>query len=467
MKKIAVFLVTLCVSFSIDAETFHISPANPVLEGNKMTIQLKGLPANASVKIVAERAQKSWGSDKSLLYRSEAVFVADAMGEIDLSTTPAMARSGTYKGADIRGLFWSMMPTKTEAVRDANKDVKTGVVNLVASVEDKTVATAKFEFIQYAPQLTIEKLDKFPGAILASLPNDAKTTATTKRPAVIVLGGSEGGNEMVNDATKRIASQGFAAMSLPYYSPKSWPTMKQEVPELPMNFVDIDISRINEARNYLRSRADIDGERIAIYGVSKGAEYVLLAAVTYPWVKSVVAVVPTDVVWEGWGEGVAPNTRASFALNGKPFAFTPYQDFGQEFMGFQTGEEVRIRRPQDKGRAANPERAAAARIPIERYQGALMLIGGQEDQVWNSGMMAHNLAERRAEASKTNKAKGETVSLIYTDAGHYLSGNGYGPTTQYNAGPSKSGGTPEGNAKAQADAWPKTIQFLKRSLAVK
>ncbi len=459
MKKFLAFLFMLCISCATNAQTFHISPANPVLQGEKMTIQLKGLEANASVKIVAERAQKSWGSDKSLMYRSEAVFVANALGEIDLAVTPAMARSGTYKGADIRGLFWSMMPTKTEAAKDA----KTGTVNLVASVADKTVTTATIEFIQYAPQLTLEKLDKFPGAIFANVPNEPKT----KRPAVIVLGGSEGGNESVNDATKRIASQGIAAMSLPYYSPKSWPTMKQEVPELPLNFVDIDIKRINDARNYLRTRSDVDGERIAIYGVSKGAEYVLLAATNFAWVKSVVAVVPTDVVWEGWGEGITPNTRSSFALNGKPFAFTPYQDFGQEFMGFQTGDEVRIRRPQDKGRAANPARAAAARIPIERYQGALMVIGGQEDQVWNSGMMSHNLAERRVEAVKSAKTKGETLSLIYTDAGHYLTGNGYSPTTQYNAGPNKSGGTPEGNARAQADAWEKTIQFLKRTLDVK
>ena len=90
-----------------------------------------------------------------------------------------------------------------------------------------------------------------------------------------------------------------------------------------------------------------------------------------------------------------------------------------------------------------------------------MLIAGQEDQVWNSAMMAHNIAERRAEA------KLGTVSLIYTDAGHYLGGSGYNPTTQYNVGPSKGGGTPEGNARAQADAWPKTIAFLKRTLSVK
>jgi dienelactone hydrolase len=130
-------------------------------------------------------------------------------------------------------------------------------------------------------------------------------------------------------------------------------------------------------------------------------------------------------------------------------------------MGFQTGDDVRIRRPQDKGRAANAAAAVAARIPAERIKAPVMVIAGQEDQVWNSAMMAHNIAERRAEA------KLETVSLIYTDAGHYLSGSGYNPTTQYNASPMKSGGTPEGNARAQADAWPKTIAFLKRTLGVK
>jgi dienelactone hydrolase len=249
-------------------------------------------------------------------------------------------------------------------------------------------------------------------------------------------------------------------MSLPYYSPAQWPTMKQEVPALPKNFVDIPIERVDAARDYLRNRAEVDGERIGIYGVSKGAEFVLLAATTFPWVKSAVAVVPSDVVWEGWGEGVEANKRSSFSLRGKPFPFTPYQDFEQEFMGYQTGDDVRIRRPQDKGRAANPAAAATARIPVERYKGPLMVVAGQEDQVWNSAMMAHNIAERRAEA------KLETLSLIYTDAGHYLSGNGWSPTSEYDAGPRKAGGTPAGNAAAQADAWVKTIAFLRRTLGM-
>lgn len=75
-------------------------------------------------------------------------------------------------------------------------------------------------------------------------------------------------------------------------------------------------------------------------------------------------------------------------------------------------------------------------------------------------MMAQNIAERRAAAGL------ETVALIFPDAGHALGGTGWMPTTQYNAGLSKFGGTPQANAQAQARAFPETIAFLKRTLGV-
>jgi dienelactone hydrolase len=76
-------------------------------------------------------------------------------------------------------------------------------------------------------------------------------------------------------------------------------------------------------------------------------------------------------------------------------------------------------------------------------------------------MMAQNIAERRAEA------KLETLALIYPKAGHYLSGNGYNPTTQYNAELMKAGGTPQADAQAQGEAWPQMIAFLKKHLGTK
>ena len=446
------------MSHAAAAQQFNLSPVNPVLLGQPVAISLANLPMNQDVKIVAERVITEWKSDKHVLYRSDATFAVGADGTLDLAQ--AIPKSGSYKRVDSRGLFWSMKPEAGEAKPD--RKLLEARLQARSLTDDKLIAETVITFLNARADIKTEPVAKFPGALFA-IQNDA-ADVKKKRPAVILLGGSEGGS-MVTKEAAHLASYGFAVLALPYYSPPEWPSQKAELPTLPAAFADIPIDRLNEARAWLQSReninADIDAKKIAIHGTSKGAEFALLAGVYLPWVTSVVAVVPSDVVWEGWGPNIEPGKRSSFAINGKPLPFVPYEDFGKEFMGFQTGEDIRIRRPQDKGRAAHPAAAVAARIPVERIKAPVLVVAGQDDQVWNSAMMAHNIAERRAEA------KLETVSLIYTDAGHYLSGTGYNPTTQYDVGLMKAGGTPEGNAHAQADAWPKTIAFLKRTLGVK
>ncbi len=450
------------------AQAFQFSPSNKVLSGDPVSVVIAGLPADADVTITAERAVSEWGMPDNQFkrYRAEAMLRSDAKGVIELATAKP-GKGSSYKNADDRGLFWSMVPTKDTVPADW----KPAEVRFTAKVGDKEVATGMVELMRALPEVKIEKVEKFEGAVFAILPANANNVnsankANEKRPVIILLGGSEGGSNITRGAAG-LASHGFAVLALPYYSPPQWPSQKAELPGLPPSFVDIPVERLNAARDWLKTRADVDSSRIAIHGTSKGAEFALLAATYLEWPTAIVAVVPSDVVWEGWGQGVEPGKRASFALNGKPFPFVPYKEFGEEFMGYQTGADIRIRRPQDKGRAANPAAAVAARIPIERYKGAVAIVAGQEDQVWNSAMMAHNIAERRAEARIKNPKAGETLSLIYTDAGHYLSGNGFGPTTQYDVGQNKAGGTPEGNARAQADQWGKVIDFLKRNLGVK
>jgi pimeloyl-ACP methyl ester carboxylesterase len=95
----------------------------------------------------------------------------------------------------------------------------------------------------------------------------------------------------------------------------------------------------------------VDASRIGVVGTSQGAEFALLAAVRYPWIKALLAVVPSDIVWEGWGPGAQSGERASFSWQGQGINFLPYKDFEKELAGFATGAEVKIRRPQDAGRA--------------------------------------------------------------------------------------------------------------------
>ena len=427
------------------AQTFHVEPANPILVGEPLSIKVDGLPADQNVTLTAERSMAASSPEGSpVLYRSQVVFPAP-QGTLDLATAKPV--SGTYTDADIHGLFWSMAPVAGGELGG----LQPLQVKLTATVEGRVLASATIEFIDALPEVEVEQVKQFPGAVFATLPGNVR------RPALIVLGGSEGGGWVARDRSPRFASRGFAVLGLPYYSPGA---KDREIPELPAAFADIPVERLDAAFAWLKARPEVDASRVALVGVSKGAEFVLIAASRSKWITSVVAIAPTDVVWEGWGPGVEPGKRSSFAFDGKPLPFVPYREFAEELAGFRTGREVRMRRFQDKGRAADPAAAVKARIEVEKFRGPLLVIGGHDDQVWASGMMAQNISERRAAAGLV------TTALIFPEAGHSLSGNGWMPTTQYNAGPSKSGGTPQANADAQARAFPETIAFLKRTLRV-
>jgi dienelactone hydrolase len=438
-------LFLLCWISSAIAQTFHIEPANPILVGEPLSITIDGLPPDQNVTLTAERTMDaSNGAGSALLYRSQVVFPAP-QGALDLATAKPL--SGTYTAADIRGPFWSMEPVAGAELGG----LKPLQVKLSVAADGRVLAATTIEFIDALPEVKVEQVKEFPGAVFATLPGDLR------RPALIVLGGSEGGGWVARDRAPRFASRGFAVLGLPYYSPGSG---EREIPELPAAFADIPVDRLNAAFEWLKRRSEVDASRVALVGTSKGAEFVLIAASRFKWITSVVAIAATDVVWEGWGPGVEPGTRSSFALDGKPLPFVPYLEFAEEFAGFRSGSDVKMRRFQDKGRAANPAAAVKARIEVEKFRGPLMVIGGHDDQVWASGMMAQNIAERRAAAGL------ETVALIFAEAGHSLSGMGWMPTTQYNVGLSKSGGTPQANAAAQARAFPEAIAFLKRTLRV-
>ncbi len=429
--------------------TFEIKPGPLVKPGDDVSISLVGLSPGSEVHLTAERyIYSSVLGGKRLIFRSEARFTSGADGTLDLGTAEPKPGS-SYVGADLHGLFWSMVPTEAPVADDA----KPGRVRLSAEISGRRVAEAILDFVQTLDEVKSEKIEAFPGAILAALPS------ATQRPVIILLGGAEGGAKAARDEAPRLASLGFAVLGLPYYSPARMPGAEREIPQLPADFADIPVDRLQAVYDWIKTRADLDAERVGLYGASKGAELALLAASRFSWVKAVVAVAPTDVVWEGWGWGVTPGMRSSFSRDGKPLPFVPYRNFISEIMGASPDREIRLRRPHDQGRAAHPADAVAARIPVERYLGPLLLIAGQDDQLWNSGMMAHNIAERRAQANLS------TVALIYSDTGHYLNGDGWAPTTHYNMGREKSGGTPAGNARAQIDARAKMVEFLRRTLS--
>lgn len=441
-------LLTLCFiawAGSASGQRIEITP-DRVVAGESVRIVLKGFERNAEVTVSAERPVRAFlPRGATVMYRSDATFKSTHAGTLDLGSAKPV--SGSYADADVRGLFWSMVPT----TREAPADWSPGEVRLTASDGGAVVATASLTLINAREDVEITTVgDAFPGALLARLPGNGK------RPAIIVLGGSEGGDWFAKSMAPRLASYGYAVLGLPYYAPVF--AARDDLKTLPAAFMDIPVDRLQQAHDWLAARTDVDAGRIGVYGVSKGAEFALIASTRFDWIDAVAAIVPSDVVWEGWGDQTAaPGTRSSFAWNGKPLPFVPYQNIQAEFMSMGSGGAV-LRRPHDHGRAAHPDKVDAARIPVEAFKGRLLVAGGMLDAVWGSGPMAQNIAERRATHDLP------TVNLVFYGAGHSLSGQGWSPTTQLDIGPMRMGGYARDTAAAQAATWKATLDFFADAL---
>ena len=147
----------------------------------------------------------------------------------------------------------------------------------------------------------------------------------------------------------------------------------------------------------------------------------MIAATRFPWLRVVVGIVPSDVVWEGWGTNAADGTSSFFAWNGRPLPFTPYYFMTETIATLSKGERGSLTVPHLEGRRGASERTAAARIPVERYRGAMFIAGGDLDRTWPSGVMDQSIAELRAEKRRT------TIAISFAGAGHGLAGTGWEP----------------------------------------
>ena len=172
--------------------TFVVGPGQPLLD-DRLSISVSGLPPNRLITVKA----RSKAQDQ-LWWRSEAVFNSGVQGTIDLrAQTPV---SGSYRGADGMGLFWSMKPDAATrygdhaffAITDWFQPV---VTEIEADDAGQTLGSVVIERRLAKPgvRCTAIAQDGIDGLLCD--PGDGR-----RHPGVIVLGGSEGGAGMP-DAT--------------------------------------------------------------------------------------------------------------------------------------------------------------------------------------------------------------------------------------------------------------------------
>jgi dienelactone hydrolase len=135
-------------------------------------------------------------------------------------------------------------------------------------------------------------------------------------PAVIALSGV--GDGLREGGAEALASEGFEALTLAYFGAEG----------LPHELVEIPLEYFGRATEWLRSRPEVDANRVAVVGNSKGGELALLLGATYPEdIGAVIGYAPSGVVWQGITsdrEVYHGGPKSPWALGGVPVPFARF-----------------------------------------------------------------------------------------------------------------------------------------------
>ena len=148
----------------------------------------------------------------------------------------------------------------------------------------------------------------------------AQGPADRPRPAIILLGGSEGGLFTARSIAPLLASRGCAVLGLGYFRGG-----ESDLAPLPLSLEQVPLETLELGRRWLRAQPGVVANRLAIVGISKGAELALVAAASCPWVDAVAAFAPSHVVWEGIpARRKGRASGSSWTLAGRPLPYVPW-----------------------------------------------------------------------------------------------------------------------------------------------
>lgn len=398
------------------AQKIDIAPSS-VLIDQPSTIRVTGLLPNAPITLKADLVDGAGHP-----WNAEAQFTADAHGTVDLAQQAPTA--GSYRTVSAMGLIWAMRPASKDTHFYAPPhDPDPEIVHFHLLVDGREAANA--DLVQSLIADGVQRVH-LQGALHGTLflpPGDGR------HPGVLVLGGSEGGVPAARAAW--LASHGYAALALAYFRFES----------LPPTLRDIPLEYFGQALSWMSQRPEIDPNRLAVMGASRGGELSLQLASIYPQIHAVVAFVPANVRHPSCCDRPM---GAAWTLHGQPLAWSL--------------PEVR----------SDPAAVMRSTIAVENIRGPVLMIGAESDGVWPSSDMVQAAADR---FRQTHFAY-PVVTLIYPHAGHRAGMPEIVPA--WNNGIRHPltgsivnlGGTPEGNAASTLDAIPKILAFLSQSLGV-
>jgi pimeloyl-ACP methyl ester carboxylesterase len=405
------------------------------------SIAVQGAPAGAPLRLeltTTDAARHRW--------RFAATYGAGTDGALDLARDePAEA---LHEGTDPSAPFWAMEFASEDAAPvafAAPADALEYDLSLSCGGERETLTLVRR---WRAPDVEARSVsgEGFAGKLL--LPAGGATSA------VLVVPGSTGAAVM-EPLAALLASHGHGARVAAY--------MQEE--ELPSALEEIPVEVVGRALRAVRS--ETGAARVGVVAVSVGTQGALAAlALGEAEADCAVAIAPSGVIWQALPpNGGRPPPTAAWSHGGEPLPWLPIH--GERILPEVLKHALldRFSRhprpsalhmlPAFEPSLADGEDVERAAIPVERIACPLLLVCGEDDQMWPGALMAKGIVQRRR-AAGTGK---RDVLLSFPDAGHFVRPPVTPTTVPWNDA-LVSGGSAAGNAHAQAEAWTALLGFL-------
>ena len=348
-------------------------------------------------------------------------YVADASGRVDTAIDPSVG--GDYRGVDAFGLYWS-----AGAAGFYEWSVLTPMQVVATATSDGQTAEAGWRRRWLAEGATYRDVEDEGVVGRLFLPPDPQDA-----PSLVILAGSQGGLGGPS-AAALLTRHGIATLALAHW----------RYPGTPDRLRDIPIEVVGRGCDWLRRQPGVADRRPTVLGISRGGELALLAGAYLPeQVGHVVSDVGSGVPWGALGPGTDVNETA-WTFRGEPVAQI-YED------------------EDDPDRILDfPEWVARTEIPVERCSGRVLLLSGDDDQVWSSTRLSEIARQRALRCGAGDRVE----HVVQPDAGHAAGAPpGYPVLEDVAAGSDgfsfSFGGTRTGNQAARRDSWRRLIDLVR------
>ena len=417
------------------------------LVDERPAIAVTGAPSGATVSLVLETVDAAGHS-----WRSATRFRASDDGAVDPSRDAPV--DGRREGVDPTAPLWAMEFASDDEAPVAFVAPADRLEYVVEVRSNGEAGSQRIVRRWMADGVRRERLSGggFSGSLFLPAGDEA-------RPGVLLVPGSTGVGALEPEAAL-LASHGYCAFVAGYMQEAGLPPSLREVP----------VEALLSASQALAADERVEGERIGWIAASVGTQGALAAlALASPPVRCAVAVAPSSVVWQALPENGRPPRTAAWTHGGEPLPWLPMH--GERLIPELVRHKILerfSRHPRPKALHMLPAyepslrdtgAVARASIAVERIDCPLLLVSGDADEMWPASEMCESIIERR----RSRGVGSDVRHLRFADAGHFMRPP-ITPTTVPWSADLVSGGTAQGNARAQVAAWAARLEFLARHL---